>query len=95
VNFVYQEAVTHTRFHHAIWSDAFDGKSLKVFPEKNMKYKESSSCSELLLLHAIGHGPLLIRWRETFVTQEFIHESISYLFIEALTKRIHGALDLA
>jgi hypothetical protein len=86
----------HTRFHHALGAVHLMGKTLETLRHKGVEIsdRELEAAQAAILLHDIGHGPFSHTLEETLL-QQVHHESLSYLFMQALNRQLNGALDVA
>ncbi len=86
----------HTRFHHALGALHLMTRTLESLRQKGIEIsKEEMEASQIaILLHDIGHGPFSHTLEETLL-QQVHHESLSYLFMQALNKQMDNQLALA
>lgn len=86
----------HTRFLHAIGAMHLAQVAVQTLRKKEVAIsnKEEEALCIAILLHDIGHGPFSHAMEHSIV-ENVNHENISLLFMEALNKEIHGALDMA
>ena len=85
----------HTRFSHALGAmalmqDALNGLSEKGTP---ISHQEHTAALAAALLHDVGHGPFS-HTLEHVLIEDFFHESMSRVIIEALNERFDGQLSL-
>ncbi|MBX2945867.1 MAG: HD domain-containing protein [Cyclobacteriaceae bacterium] len=94
-DFVYPSA-QHTRFQHALGAMHLMGTVLDSLRAKGVQISEDEYEASLIavLLHDIGHGPFSHALEDSLLTG-IKHESISYLFMQALNNEFNGALTLA
>ncbi|GCC51506.1 HD domain-containing protein [Chryseotalea sanaruensis] len=93
-NLVYPGAM-HTRFQHALGAMHLMGRALENLRNKkvDISAEEMEAAQLAVLLHDIGHGPFSHALEESLLPS-IEHESLSYLFMNALNKEFKGALDL-
>lgn len=86
----------HTRFLHAIGAMHLAQVAVQTLRKKEVAIsnEEEEALCIAILLHDIGHGPFSHAMEHSIV-ENVNHENISLLFMEALNKEMHGALDMA
>lgn len=92
---VYPGAV-HTRFHHTIGAMHLMSMAIDIIRQKGheISEEEAEAVSIAILLHDIGHGPYS-HTLEKDIIEDYDHESLSLMFMEALNEEFNGKLDLA
>ncbi|MEM7107153.1 MAG: HD domain-containing protein [Bacteroidota bacterium] len=86
----------HTRFHHAIGAMHLMSKAIESLRSKRIEISdtESEALQLAILLHDIGHGPFS-HALESSLLHGVGHESLSFLLMKSLNKKLNGALDLS
>ncbi len=93
-NLVYPGAL-HTRFHHVLGAMHLMNLAINTIRRKGHEITPEEEQAVLLaiLLHDIGHGPFS-HSLEYDIVKGVTHEQISGFFIQELSKKLDGKLDL-
>ncbi len=93
-NLVYPGAI-HTRFQHALGAMHLMSRALENLRYKKIEISEQEieAAQIAVLLHDIGHGPFSHTLEESLL-EGVKHESLSYLFMNALNEEFDTSLDL-
>jgi uncharacterized protein len=93
-NLVYPGAM-HTRFQHALGAMHLMSRALENLRYKKIEINEQEieAAQLAVLLHDIGHGPFSHTLEESLLPG-VKHESLSYLFMNALNEEFDNALEL-
>jgi uncharacterized protein len=85
----------HSRFQHALGAMHLMSRALENLRYKKIEISEQEveAAQLAVLLHDIGHGPFSHTLEESLL-QGVKHESLSYLFMNALNEEFDNALDL-
>ena len=94
-DYVYPGAV-HTRFQHTLGAVHLMSSAINTLRLKDVKITEKEEEAVLLaiLLHDIGHGPFS-HTLEKVIAEEYEHEELSLLYMNAINKEHNGKLELA
>ncbi len=93
-DYVYPGAV-HTRFQHTLGAVHLLNSAISTLKSKgiNITKEEEDAVTLAILLHDIGHGPFS-HTLENVIIENYSHEDLSLLYMEALNKEFSGKLDL-
>lgn len=94
-DFVYPGAL-HTRFHHAIGAMHLMTRALDNLRSKDIEITDSEyeAAQAAILLHDIGHGPFS-HALEFSLLKGIQHESLSFLLMKYLNKKLDNRLEMA